>query len=133
MHAQQLVSPVIGAMDLAPIELPDEAPPGGILVRAGATVISAGTEVPTSLGRTPERPPERTEPYLPGYSFAGEVLAVGAGHERFVPGDRIAGPLPHASAAVEARPERLVRMTRIPDGVTDSEAALTQLGCIALN
>ena len=34
---------------------------------------------------------------------------------------------------IEGRPERLARLTTIPDGVEFAEAAFTQLGCIALN
>ncbi|MFG1905617.1 zinc-binding alcohol dehydrogenase [Kribbella sp. NPDC048928] len=120
-------------MELERFDLPDELPPGSILAKAGVTMVSAGTEVANYLGRTTERPPERDEPYYPGYSFAGEVLAVGKGMERFGPGDRITGPLPHASIVLEARPERLARITRIPDGVSDRTAAFSQLSCIALN
>jgi L-iditol 2-dehydrogenase len=133
VKAFRLASQQIGQMDLEEYELDDRPPAGGILVKAGYTIISAGTEVANYLGKTTERPPERTTPYYPGYSFAGEVVAVGEGVDRFAPGDRIAGPLPHASMAIEARPERLARLTHVPDGVTDREAALTQLGCIALN
>jgi 2-desacetyl-2-hydroxyethyl bacteriochlorophyllide A dehydrogenase len=133
VQAHRLVSPRIGEMDLERFDLPDEPPPGAILVRAGVTMISAGTEVANYLGRTTERPPERTEPYYPGYSFAGEVIAVGDGVERFAPGDRVTGPLPHASMAVEGRPERLARITHIPEGVSDRSAAFSQLACIALN
>jgi 2-desacetyl-2-hydroxyethyl bacteriochlorophyllide A dehydrogenase len=133
LQAVSLVSPRIGEMELERFELPEELPPGSILVRAGVTMVSAGTEVANYLGRTTERPPERTEPYHPGYSFAGEVVAVGEGMERFAPGDRIAGPLPHTSMAIEARPERLQRITHIPDGVSDRAAAFSQLSCIALN
>lgn len=133
MKASRLVSPRIGEMVLEEYEIPDEPAPGGIIARAEATIISAGTEVANYRGITTERPPERTTPYYPGYSFAGEVLAVGDGVEGFAPGDRIAGPLPHTSLVEEARPERLARLTLIPEGVGDSAAALTQLGCIALN
>lgn len=133
MKAHRLVSPHIGEMALEQFELPDELPPQSILVRTAVTMISPGTEVANYLGRTTERPPERTEPYYPGYSFAGEVVAVGPDTERFKPGDRVTGPLPHASMALESRPERLARITHIPDGVNDRQAAFSQLSCIALN
>jgi 2-desacetyl-2-hydroxyethyl bacteriochlorophyllide A dehydrogenase len=120
-------------MSLEPYEVADDPPPGAILARAEATLISAGTEVANYLGRTSQRTPTSTDPYYPGYSFAGVVEAVGEGVERFRPGDRICGPLPHASHAVEGRPERLARMTLITPGVTFRQAAVTQLGCIALN
>jgi 2-desacetyl-2-hydroxyethyl bacteriochlorophyllide A dehydrogenase len=133
MHGTRLVSPRIGEMRLEAFDIPDRLPPNSILVRTGTTMISPGTEVANYLGRTTERPPERTEPYYPGYSYAGEVVAVGEGMEQFQVGDRVTGPLPHASIAAEARPERLARITRVPNEVTDVQAAFSQLGCIALN
>jgi L-iditol 2-dehydrogenase len=133
VQSLRLASPRIGEMVLEPYEVPDEPPPGGILVGAQATIISAGTEIANYLGRTTERPPDRVTPYHPGYSFAGDVLAVGEGVKGFVPGDRIAGPVLHAAHAIEDRPARLARFARIPDGVTYRQAALSQLSCIALN
>lgn len=133
IEAARLVSPVAGEMVLEPFELPEQAPPGGILVQAEATAISSGTEIANYLGRTTQRGPGSTERYLPGYSFAGTVLAAGDGVTRFRAGDRVCGPLPHASHAVEARPERLARMTVIPAGVDAADAALTQLCCIVIN
>ncbi|MCM3657614.1 zinc-binding alcohol dehydrogenase [Agromyces mediolanus] len=132
MLARQLVSRAVRQMDLEPVDLPEEPAPGGIIATAGVTLISPGTEVANYLGRTTQRTPETTEPYVPGYSFAGVVTAAHP-DAPFRVGERIAGPLPHASAADEARPERLARMTRIPDGVSDTEAAFTQLAAIALN
>ncbi|MFF7216790.1 zinc-binding dehydrogenase [Streptomyces sp. NPDC008238] len=132
IHASRLTSHKPAQMELESHEL-SEPPPGGILVRAQATLISPGTEVANYLGRTTQRTLTSTEPYYPGYSFAGVVEAVGDGMDRFRPGDRICGPLPHASYAIEDRPERLARMTTIPDGVTARQAAMTQLACITLN
>src|SRR5918999_2488379 len=103
-------------MVLEPYELPEAPPPGGILVRAEMTAISTGTEIANYLGRTVQRGPGSTEPYHPGYSFAGTVLAASKG-SRFRSGERICGPLPHASHAIEARPERLARMTAVPPAV----------------
>lgn len=133
IRATRLVSPVPDEMVLEPFELPEDPPPGGILARADMSAVSTGTEIANYQGRTVQRGPDSTEPYHPGYSFAGTVLAVGAGVERFQAGDRICGPLPHASHAVEARPERLARITAIPPGVGAADATLSQLGCIVLN
>jgi L-iditol 2-dehydrogenase len=129
MRARRLVSHAPHELALEDYELPDRPPPGGILVEAAITAVSAGTEIANYQGRTTNR----SEPYYPGYSFAGTVLAVGEGLERFVPGDRVCGPLPHASRVIETRPERLARLTAIPDGVSFVDAAFTQLACIALN
>jgi L-iditol 2-dehydrogenase len=132
IEAARLVSHAPGEMVLEPDELPEDPPPGGILVRAEMTAISSGTEIANYLGRTVQRAPDSTEPYYPGYSFAGSVLAASK-DSRFRAGERICGPLPHASHAVEGRPERLARMTVIPPEVEAADAALTQLGCIVLN
>ena len=133
MRARRLVSRAPHELAVEDHELPDRPPPGGILAEAAVTLVSAGTEMANYQGRTAQRPLDDAEPYYPGYSFAGTVLAAGDGVERFVPGDRVCGPLPHASRVVEARPERLARLTAIPDGVAFADAAFTQLGCIALN
>ncbi len=127
--ARRLVSPAPHEMLLEEHEVPDTPPPGAILAEAAVTAVSAGTEVANYEGRTSNRP----DRYYPGYSFAGTVLAVGEGMERFAPGDRVCGPLPHASHVIEDRPERLARLTTIPDTVRFADAAFTQLGCIALN
>lgn len=132
MHARQLISRAVRQIELESVEIPDAPASGGIIATAGVTLISPGTEVANYLGKTTQRTPETTEPYLPGYSFAGIVTAAHP-DAPFEVGDRIAGPLPHASVADEALPERLARMTRIPDGVSDTEAAFTQLAAIALN
>jgi len=130
--ARRLVSPAPGELVVADHELPDRPPAGGILARAEITAVSAGTEIANYEGRTAQRGPGSTEPYYPGYSFAGTVLAAGDGAD-FAPGDRVCGPLPHASHVIEARAERLARLTRIPEQVGAEQAALTQLGCIVLN
>jgi L-iditol 2-dehydrogenase len=133
LQSLRLASPRIGQLVVEQYEVPDWPPAGGILVAAHVTIISAGTEIANYLGQTTERPPDRVTPYYPGYSFAGEVLAIGDGVEWFRPGDRITGPIGHAAHAIEDRPERLARFAHIPEGVSDREAALSQLCCIALN
>jgi L-iditol 2-dehydrogenase len=133
MRARRLVSHAPHELAIEDHEVADRPPPGAVLAEAAVTLVSAGTEIANYQARTAHRPPDSAEPYYPGYSFAGTVLAVGEGVERLAPGDRICGPLPHASRVVEARPERLARLTTIPDGVGFEDAAFTQLGCIALN
>lgn len=133
MQTAQLVSHAIGTLALEQRSLPDELPPGAILARASMTAISAGTEIANYLGRTTFRTPTSAAPYYPGYCFTGEVVATGAGDNRFAVGDRISGPLPHAAYALESRPDALARLAVVPDGVTDRAAALTQLCCISLN
>lgn len=67
-----------------------------------------------------------------GYSSAGTVLAVGGLVEGIKPGDRVAcGGVGYANhAEIVAVPRNLV--VKVPDNVTDEEAAFTTLGSIGL-
>jgi 2-desacetyl-2-hydroxyethyl bacteriochlorophyllide A dehydrogenase len=132
MYADQLFSRQLAQIALESVEIPDVPAPGGIIARAEASLISPGTELANFLGKTAQRTPQSSEPYLPGYSFAGVVVEADV-DAPFAVGDRIAGPLPHASLADEARSERLARMTKIPGQVSSTQAAFTQLAAIAIN
>jgi predicted dehydrogenase/threonine dehydrogenase-like Zn-dependent dehydrogenase len=129
-----------------------------LLVRSRATLVSAGTEkMLVDFGRSGLVKKARSQPDkvrqvmekartdgvlatldavrskldqpLPmGYCNAGEVLEVGAGVQGFAPGDRVVSNGGHAE--VVRVPRNLC--ARIPDPVTDEEAAFTVLGAIAL-
>ena len=133
-----------------------------VLVRNTASVISAGTEKTkidmgkkNLLQKAKSRPDLvkqvvnklRTEgigktfqtvntrlnaPSPLGYSSAGEVIAAGGLVEGIKPGDRVAcGGAGYANhAELVSVPKNLV--VKIPEGVTDEEAAFTTLGSIAL-
>ncbi len=121
------------AMELESVELPDVPPPGMLLVEARTSAISAGTEIANFRGLTPyhsaAQPDWRDRPYIPGYSLAGVVRAVGEGVAGFTPGDRVCGWGPHASGAVV----EAARFARIPDAVSFDHAALTTLSVIVMN
>src|SRR5690606_18824865 len=68
------------------------------------------------------------QPLPLGYCNVGRVIAVGKGVKDFRIGDRVASNGPHAE--VVAVPENLV--AKIPEGVTDEEAAFTVIGAIGL-
>jgi predicted dehydrogenase/NADPH:quinone reductase-like Zn-dependent oxidoreductase len=68
------------------------------------------------------------EGLLLGYSHVGKVLETGPGVSGFNPGDRVVSNSPHAE--VVAAPANLC--ARIPDSVTDEQAAFTVIGAIAL-
>ena len=67
------------------------------------------------------------QPLPLGYSNAGVVLEVGLA-EGYAPGDRVVSNGYHAE--VVRVPQNLC--ARIPDGVSDEEAAFTVLGAVSL-
>ena len=146
-----------GEMELA--ELP--CPGGGrgmVLVQTARSLISAGTErmlVEFSKGNLlqkarsqPEKVKQvldkmRTDGLMPtleavfrkldepmplGYCNAGVALEVGGGIHDLQPGDRVASNGPHAE--IVCVPRNLC--AKIPDGVSNEQAAFTVLGSIAL-
>jgi predicted dehydrogenase/threonine dehydrogenase-like Zn-dependent dehydrogenase len=68
------------------------------------------------------------QPLPLGYCNVGEVVAVGAGVTDIQIGDRVASNGPHAELVCV--PRNLV--AKIPDGVSDDEAAFTVIGAIGL-
>ncbi len=68
------------------------------------------------------------QPLPLGYCNVGKVIAVGRGVEEFAIGDRVASNGNHAEYV--SVPKNLV--AKIPDGVSDEEAAFTVIGAIGL-
>ncbi|MDD4892236.1 MAG: zinc-binding alcohol dehydrogenase, partial [Phycisphaerae bacterium] len=68
------------------------------------------------------------EPLPLGYCNAGVVLEVGAGVSEFKPGDRVASNGPHAEIVAVSK----TLCAKIPDGVSDEQAAFTVLASIGL-
>ena len=68
------------------------------------------------------------QPLPLGYCNVGRVLEVGQGVEGLAPGERVASNGPHAE--VVCVPKNLC--ARVPDAVSDDEAAFTVIGAIAL-
>ena len=129
MRARRLVSIAPEQMTVEEYELGESAPTGLVLVRAGVTAVSAGTEVANYLGLTKNRQADLNKPYYPGYSFAGLVISVGEGVTGFNPGDRVCGMVNHVSHGFVDP----TRIAPIPEGVTDEQAAMSTLGIIVLN
>ena len=69
-----------------------------------------------------------SEPIPMGYCNVGEIIAIGEGINELKVGDRVASNGHHAE--VVCVPKNLV--ARIPDNVSDDEAAFTVVGAIAL-
>lgn len=140
-------------------ELPCPALPSqGYLIRTNRTLISAGTERmlvefgkaglidkarqqpdkvkqvlqkmgTDGIGPTLEAVRNKLDQPLPlGYSNVGRILKRGDGATALQPGDRVVSNGHHAQMV--AVPENLC--AKIPDGVSDDDAAFTVLGAIAL-
>jgi predicted dehydrogenase/threonine dehydrogenase-like Zn-dependent dehydrogenase len=131
---------------------------GQVLIRSRASLISAGTEkMLVEFGKAgllakakaqPDKVKQvidkiKTDGLLPtleavfnrlgeplplGYCNVGEVVEVGPGVTEFKPGDRVASNGPHAEMVCV--PKHLC--AKIPDGVSDEDAAFTVLASIGL-
>jgi NADPH2:quinone reductase len=76
--------------------------------------------------RTGLYPPPGGFPLIPGGEAAGVVLALGSGVDWLKPGDRIAYAV-HAGAYAEQRVVAADRVIRLPDGISDEQAAAMML------
>ncbi|MFY1688398.1 NADP-dependent oxidoreductase [Plantactinospora sp. WMMB782] len=116
------------------VERPDPvAGPGEVLVRIRAAAVHPA-DLAARTGQIPGGPVE--PPFLPGWDFAGEVLAVGDGVPGHRPGSRVAGMVPWYltrgavgayAEFVVARPDWLVG---VPDELDAAEAATVPLNAL---
>ena len=159
---QVLQQPRTGEVMVAEVPTP-QVLPGCVLVRIASSLVSAGTEramaafASKSLLQKAKARPDLVrmvmdkvrrdgllsaiqtvrarldQPTSPGYSSAGEVVAVGEGVADIAAGDRVAcagvGYAVHAEMACVPR----LLVAKIPDGVSFEEAAFTTLGAVALH
>ncbi|OSM00222.1 bi-domain-containing oxidoreductase [Magnetofaba australis] len=146
-----------GQIELTEAPCP-QVEPGTLLIQTARTLVSAGTErMLVSFGSanlagkalqqqdkvkqvlekaatdgwiaTYDAVRHKLDQRMPlGYCNVGRVIAVGDGVEGFAVGDRVASNGPHAEVA--RVPKHLC--ARVPDGVTDEQAAFTVMGAIAL-
>jgi|CXWL01.1.fsa_nt_gi predicted dehydrogenase len=146
-----------GIIEVADIPCPVVGP-GRVLIQSRASLISAGTErmlvefAQSSLLAKARAQPDKVrqvldkiktdgllptleavfsrldEPLPLGYCNAGVVVEVGAGVTELAPGDRVVSNGPHAEMVVV--PKNLC--AKIPDGVSDDQAAFTVLASIGL-
>lgn len=124
IRGQRAVVTAPGQVRLAPFE-PPQPGPGQVLLKALATLISPGTERAFFLNL------ENTlssYPLKPGYSFVGEVIAVGDDVAALKTGDRVVCPAAHASHAVVDANACL----KAPAQLADDEAAFFNLLAIAM-
>lgn len=125
VESSRIVWPEAGRARLETLRLP--SPRGGdVLVRTQISVVSPGTERAQFNGRPNT---SIVFPYHPGYSGCGVVLAAGEKAGRLVPGMRVAGPLAHSGMSLLPAEQ----LTVVPEQISDTQAAFTQLGLIALH
>ena len=150
-----------GELTVADVPMP-AAEPGTLLVRTGASLVSAGTEKMalelgkrSLIGKAQNRPDlvrktldkvqrdgllatARTvmarldEPMPLGYSCAGAVLRVGQGVEGYQPGERVACAGAKLANHAEVNSVPFRLCAKVPAGVSDEEAAFVTVGAIAL-
>jgi 2-desacetyl-2-hydroxyethyl bacteriochlorophyllide A dehydrogenase len=113
------------------VELPPPAP-NQILVATEASFVSAGTELAVYTGthqwlKDPNLPDWKF-PFLPGYSAAGTVVAVGGDVRGCQPGDRVSYPGNHASAELLTVGHERGRLWKLPAALDAEKAAVA---CVA--
>ena len=120
-------------VEIIDVDVPSPRP-REILVRTQRSLISAGTEGASFTGPPWTRPDGTTVPQYPtcpGYSAAGEVVAVGEEVRDFTPGDRVCSSAPHR--LLTTLPASGDCLWKIPDAVSYEDATLTVLACTVLN
>jgi 2-desacetyl-2-hydroxyethyl bacteriochlorophyllide A dehydrogenase len=131
MHALQAVIVEPYRVEVREVDLSAPAP-NQILVQTAVSAVSAGTELAVYTGThqwlKDPRLVDWKFPFRPGYSAAGQIVAVGAEIQGWQPGDRISYPGNHASAELLTVGHERGRWWRLPDKL-DAERA--SLACIA--
>jgi 2-desacetyl-2-hydroxyethyl bacteriochlorophyllide A dehydrogenase len=132
--ARRVVFPEIRRAEWETLSLPDELGPTEVLVRAGRTLVSAGTETAiysgTHIGYSTPGARYPRLPFNPGYAFAGTVEAAGPAVTTLAPGDRVVGGMKHQDlVVVDAGQDSL---ERIPEGVSLEQACLARLATISM-
>ncbi|HUS80549.1 MAG TPA: zinc-binding alcohol dehydrogenase, partial [Armatimonadota bacterium] len=133
MNNPQITFPGPEQIEIVDAGMPELAP-RQVRIRTRASLISAGTEGSSYLGRQwlhGDGTVMPTYPAAPGYSNAGVVCEVGEEVERFAVGDRVTSSGGHSQYIV--LPEGHDALWRVPDEVDDEAATFTVLGCTVLN
>ena len=127
--ARQVVFPAKDQVAIEEVEV-GEPREGRVLVEMKSTLISTGTELAYLQGITAQiQAGTHKYPIVPGYSSAGEVVAIGPGVTDVKVGDRVCGSAKHAT-----RIEVPAQMAfPIPDGVSYEEATFSTLSCVSLH
>src|SRR5215475_7145584 len=126
MKARQVVILEPGRVEVREVDLPNPGPKQ-ILVATEASAVSAGTElaVYTATHQWLKDPslPDWKFPFLPGYSAAAKVVAVGSDIKDWQPGDRVSYPGNHASAELLTIGHERGRLWKLPANLDAQSAA----------
>ena len=120
MNARQAVVLEPYKTAIREVDLPSPGP-NQILVAAEVSAISAGTELAVYAGthqwlKDPTLPDWKF-PFRPGYSAAGQVVAVGSDVKGWREGDRVSYPGNHASHELLTIGHERGRLWRLPDAL----------------
>ncbi len=124
MRGQRAVVTAPGQVELQWID-PPQPQAGQVLLQALNTLISPGTERAFFLNLANANP---EYPFCPGYSFVGEVSALGDDVHTLKKGDRVVCRAPHQSHALVDAADCL----KAPAALADEDAAFFALLAIAL-
>src|SRR6266581_5157993 len=106
--------------------------PGDALVEASCSLISTGTELTCLCGDF--EPGGHWEewvryPFSPGYSVAGTLAELGTDTPSSLKGARVAVSAPHRRFVLS----KAWRLIRVPDEISDEEAAWFHIAAIVMN
>lgn len=131
LTGRRLVFPEMNKVQLEEFDLPAHPDPGHVLLKTIATLISTGTETALLQGRSSSvRSGASTYPIYPGYSYTGEVIAVGQGVDNLTVGDKLFCQARHASHTMLFA--SAMTAIRLPNGVAVGQAPFTTLYAVAL-
>src|SRR5947209_20580808 len=131
MKARQAVIAEPFRAEVREVDLPQPGP-GQVLVRTEASFVSPGTELAVFTGthqwlKDPGLPDWKF-PFRPGYSAAGEVVAVGSEVRLWQPGDRVSYPGNHASAELLTLGHERGRLWKLPEKLTPERETWACIG-----
>ncbi len=122
MQNRRIIFASPNTVAVADDDVPDDPPPGHLLLQTTVSLISTGTETFCLRG---DAEPDTSWaawvkfPFTPGYSNVARVLKVGEGVDSFAPGDRVTSPAGHLAIHTA---EASAIVVKIPDAVSDEDA-----------
>ncbi|MFZ5826099.1 MAG: medium chain dehydrogenase/reductase family protein [Bacillota bacterium] len=128
MKYQRVVMTALGAPDVLEVVEEEMVSPraGEVRVR----VLAAGVAYADIMMRHGRYPGMPQPPFTPGYDLVGEVEEVGAGVERFRPGERVAALTVRGGYAQQVILP-VDELVSVPDGVDPAEAASLTLNYVS--